>query len=152
MSYALMSLPASMRSRMSSVHGSAEILHEHDLAVGVAAGDGNDAGAERFRAVMQAEAAGEQAVAVGDLNDVAVMHAARREAAKHGPRPVIEVFLRVGHYNRFAGGAARRVKTHDLRHRAGAKAERIRVAQVRLDRERQFDDVVNRAQIGGLEL
>jgi hypothetical protein len=31
----------------------AEILHEHDLAVGVAAGDGDDAGAERLRAVMQ---------------------------------------------------------------------------------------------------
>ncbi len=60
----------------------AEILHDHDLPVGVAAGNGDDRGAQRLGAVVRAQAAGEQAVAVGVLHDVAAVQAAGRERAR----------------------------------------------------------------------
>ena len=55
-------------------HGRAEVLHDDDLALGVAAGDRDDRGAEAFGAVVRAEAAGEQAVAVGVVDHVAAGH------------------------------------------------------------------------------
>ncbi len=58
----------------------AEILHDHDLPVGVAAGDGDDGRAERLGAVMRAQPAGEQPVAVGVLDDVAAGAGRRRRS------------------------------------------------------------------------
>ena len=61
--------------------GDLEVLHHHDLPLGVAAGDGNDRRAQRLRAVMRAQPAGEQAVAVGVLDDVPAMQPAGGETA-----------------------------------------------------------------------
>ena len=56
--------------RRTAEHGRAEVAHELDLTLGRAAGHGDDGRAEAFRAVVCAEAAGEQAVTVGNLHDV----------------------------------------------------------------------------------
>ena len=109
---------------------------------------GNDRRAERLRAVMRAQPAGEQAVAVGVLNDVARVQAARREAAHHHVCPHANVLLGVGDDDGFAGGAGRGVQAHDVPHRAGKQPERIGVAQIRLHRERQPGDVVQRPHVG----
>ena len=50
--------------------GRTEILKDHDLSFRVAAGHGNNAGPQFFRAVMHAETAGEKAVTVGIMDDV----------------------------------------------------------------------------------
>ncbi len=128
-----------------------KILHHHQLPLRVAAGNRNHRRAERLAAVVRAESAGEQAVAVGVLNDVARVQAARRKTAHHHVRPNINVFLGVGDDNRFARRASRSVQTHDVFHRTGEQTERIRVAQIRFHRERQLRHVVERAHVGRLQ-
>jgi hypothetical protein len=125
----------------------AEILHHHQLPRRVAAGNRDDRRAQRLRAVMRAQSAGEQAVAVGVLDDIARVQAARRKAAHHHVGPDLHVLLRVGDDDGLAGRAGRGVQAHDVLHRAGEQAEGIGVAQIRLHRERQLGDVVERAHV-----
>ena len=125
----------------------AEILHHHQLALGVAAGNRDDRRAQRLGAVMRAQSAGEQAVAVGVLDDVALVQPAGGEAAQHDVRPDLHILLRVGHHDGLAGGAAGGVQPHDLLHRAGEQAEGIGVAQVGLHGEGQLGDVVQRPHV-----
>jgi hypothetical protein len=126
--------------------GHAEVLHHHDLPVGVAAGDGNDGGADALGAVVGAEAAGEQAIAVGVLDDVARVQSAGGEAAHHHLRPHRHVVLGVGHNDGLARGAARGVQAHDLLERTGEQPEGVGVAQVELAGEGQLGQVVKRAE------
>jgi hypothetical protein len=127
--------------------GHAEILHHHDLPVGVAARDGNDGGAEAFRAVVGAEAAGEQAIAVGVLDDVARVQAAGGEAAHHDLGPHRHVVLGVGHDDGLAGGAAGGVHAHDVPQRGGEEPEGVGVAQVGLGGEGQLGQVGERLDV-----
>ena len=72
--------------RRGAQHVGAEILQQRDLPLGAAAGHRHDRAAEPLGAVMRAEAAGEQAVAVGVVHDVAGPRARRRRAsAPSGP-------------------------------------------------------------------
>ena len=71
--------------------GGAEVLHEHELALGVAARDGDDGGAEELGPVVGAQAAGEEAVAVGDLDDVVVGGARPGQGAGHDLGPHVDV-------------------------------------------------------------
>ena len=124
-----------------------EILHHHQLALGVAAGDRDDRRAQRLGAVMRPQPAGEQAVAVGVLDDVPLMQPAGGEAAQHDVGPDLDVLLRVGDDDGFAGRAAGGVQAHDLLHRAGEQAERIGVPQVGLARERQLGQILQRLHV-----
>ena len=100
------------------------------------------------RAVMRAEAAGEQAVAVGDVDLVAAPAAGRADRARHQARPGLDVGLRVADHGRLAGRAARGMDAHDLVHRHGEHAERIVLPQVFLGRERKSREVGELPQIG----
>ena len=119
----------------------AEVAHELELAVGVAAGDRQHGGAEPFAAVVQAEAAGEQAVAVGVLQHVARLHAAGRQGARDQIGPQVDVGGDVADRRRITGRARRGVHAHEFVARHGEHAERIMVAQVDLGRQRQVGDV-----------
>ena len=102
-----------------------------------------------FGAVVRAQSAGEQAVAVGVLHDVAVMQTAGGEAAHHHRGPHLQVLLRVSDDDGLAGGAAGGVQAHDLLHRAGEQPEGIGVAQIGLHGEGQQRNVVERADVFG---
>ena len=54
-------------------NGRTEILHDHQLLLGVAAGHRNDRGADFLGAVMGAETAGKEAITVSIVNDIAAM-------------------------------------------------------------------------------
>ena len=71
--------------------GDAKILHDHDLAFAVAAGDRDDGGADGLHATVQAEAAGEQAVAEHVLHDVAAAVAGGIERAHDDLLPDLHV-------------------------------------------------------------
>ena len=123
--------------------GDAEVLHDHDLAFSIAAGDGDHGGAEGFRAVVRAQAAGEQAVPERVLDDIARVHATGGEGALHDVGPDIEVVLVVCDDDRLAGCTAAGVEPYDLIHRAGEEAEGIGVSQVGLHHERELGDVAD---------
>ncbi len=124
-----------------------KVFHQHNLPVGVAAGCGDDRRPQSFSAVMSAEAAGEEAITIGNLNDVSLMQAAAGETANQHRGPYVHVFLGIRDHNGFAGGSAGDVETDNVLHGAGKKSERVSVAQIALDRERQLGDVVQRANI-----
>ncbi len=130
--------------RRAADRGNAEVLHDHELALGVAAADRDHGRAQSLGAVVRPQAAGEEAVAVGVLDDVAAMEPARGEGPDHDLRPDVQIGLRVRNHDRLPGRAGRGVEPDDLFHRAGEEPERIGVAQVRLDRERQLRDVLER--------
>ena len=106
--------------------------------------------AQPLGAVVRAEAAGEQAVAVGDVHDVAGAAAGGADRARHQVGPGVDVVLRVAHDRRLAGGARRRVDARHLLARHREHAERVVVAQVLLDGERELRQVGERLQVAGM--
>ena len=86
----------------------------------------------RSAALMEAVAAGEQAVAVGVVDQHPRPHTGGRHAAGHQLGPGVEVGARVAHHRRLAVRAARRVQAHELLARHRQQPERVVVAQVDL--------------------
>jgi len=129
-----------------------EVAHQHDLALGVAARSRHHGRAQRFGSVVCAEPAGEESVAVGDLDHVLVGEAAAGEGAFHHLHPDFEVFPGVADHDRLAGGSARSVEADHLGHGNGEQPERIGVPQIGLDRKRQFREVGQCFKIVGREI
>ena len=114
-----------------------EVADQGDLAGGHAAGDGDDGGAELDGALVDAEAAGEQAVAVGVVHDAGRGGAGRGQGAGAHPGPQPQVVTGVGDEGGTAAGAARAVHDDDVLAGHGEQAEGIGLPQVALGGERQ---------------
>jgi hypothetical protein len=117
--------------------GGAEVGEELYLEAGIAARSGNDGRAEPFAAVVQAEPAGEEAVAVGDVKDVA------RRSAGAGDRPGVDVGEEadvgggVRDDGRLPAGARGGVDPDRVAKRGGERSERVLVPKLRLRRQRK---------------
>ena len=107
-----------------------EILHQHDLLVGLAAGHGHHHHPQLFAAIVEAEAAGEQAVAEADLQALARMHAGRRQRAGHQFGPVVDIAPGVADHGGLAGGARGGMDPDNLFGGDREHAEGIVVAQL----------------------
>ena len=118
-----------------------EVLDQLDLSLGHAAGDRDRGAAEPLRAVMGAEAAGEEAVAVGDMHLHAGPAARGANRARHQVRPDVDIARRVADDRRLAGGAGGGVDAHDLLARHREHAERVVLAQILLRGEGEFPKV-----------
>ncbi len=129
----------------------AEVGDQPGLALGEAAGDRDDGAAQRLGAVVEAEAAGEQAVAIGVVQLVGRPAAGGADRARHDRRPHRDVGPAVAHHRRPAGRAARRMDAHDLVHRHGEHAEGIVLPEILLGREGQPGKVVEAGQVAGSE-
>ena len=127
-----------------------EVGDQPDLALGHAAGDRDDGAAELLGAVVRAEAAGEQPVAVGVVQDVARPAAGGADAARHHRGPHVEVVGGVADDGRPARRTARRVHAHHLLARHREHPERVVVAQVGLAGERQPGQVRELADVVGV--
>jgi len=106
---------------------------------------------------VEAQPAGEQAVAVGVVQQVARPAAGGEDRARHDVRPHVEVGLRVADDGGLAGGAAGGVQAGDPLARHGEQAEGIGLAQVLLGGVREFRQIgqglqVVRMRPGALEL
>ena len=133
--------------RRARQHIDLHILEHLDLTLGVARGNGNDRAAGRLAASMGAQAAGEQAVAVGDLHGGVFVAIADGKAARKALAPMLQIVFRAPDDRGLTGGAGRRMQAHDLRSRHGEQAVRIVVAHVLLKDERELRDVFERFQI-----
>ena len=105
---------------------------------------------EPLGAVVRAEAAGEQAVAVGDVQLHAGPAAGGADRARHHLGPGVDVALGVADDGRLAGGAGGGVDAHDLLARHGEHAEGIVVAQVLLGGEGELGEVGQRVEVVGM--
>ena len=90
---------------------------------------------------MRAQAAGEQAVAVADVDDVVGAAVCVLDAAREALAPDLEVVLGVAAHRRHAGGAGGHVDLLHLGERRGEHAVGIVVAQVLLGHERGLLEV-----------
>ena len=117
--------------------GGPQIVQQQEVARGVAGGDGDDAQADALGAVVKAETAGEEAVAVPVVQRVARAGAGGEQHARHHLAPHVEIAGRVADEGRLALGAGRRVDARQLGARDGEEPEGIVLAQVALARERQ---------------
>ena len=127
-----------------------EIGDEVNLPLGHAAGHRDDGAAEPLGAVMRAEAAGEQAVAIGDVDLHARPAAAGADAARADVGPGADVVTGVADDGRLAGRARRGVQANDLLTRHRKHAERIICAQIGLGGEREFRKVGKLLQVAGI--
>ena len=122
--------------------GGLEILHQHDLAGGVPAGHGDHGRAHALGAAVNPDAPGEQAVAIGVVDDGVLVGAGPGEPPGHtfGPHGQIVVGITV------ADGLARRpgrgLHPGDLRQGFGQHAVGIAVSQILLRGEGQPADIV----------
>ena len=137
--------------RRAAQGGGAEVAHDLELPLGVAAGDGHHGAAEALGAEVQAEPAGEEAVAEGVLQEVARRHAAGGEGPGDQVGPHVEVAARVPDGGRVAGRAGAGVDAHHLVARPREHAERVVVAEVDLGGEGQVGDVAVAGHVAGLD-
>ncbi|CDD02306.1 unknown [Ruminococcus sp. CAG:382] len=98
---------------------------------------------------MQSETAGKQTVSVCDLDDIAVSCACCGESAGSRTRPDIDIVFGVCNDGGSACRTAGSMNTHELVAADGDEAERIVVAQVCLQCERQQRDIIDRFDIAG---
>ena len=127
-----------------------EVEDQLDLPLGHPAAHRDDGAAQPLGAVVGAEAAGEQAVAVGDVADVARPAARGADRARHQVGPVVDVAARVADHGGLARGAAGGVDAHHLLPRHGEQAERVGVAQVGLLAERELGQILQADQVVGM--
>ena len=127
----------------------AEVLHDQDLPLGVAARHGYDRGPDLLGAVVRPQAAGEQAVAVGVVHDVSAGSPAAGEGAGHELRPGVDVPPGVADH----GGLARRpgggVDPHHPLHGNREQAERIVVSEILFCGEGQARQILSLADVAG---
>ena len=112
---------------------------------------GHHGAAEPLGAVVRAEAAGEQAVPVGDVHDVAGAAAGRADGAGHDGGPGVDVRGGVADDGGAAGGARRGVHPRHLLAGHREHAERVVVAQRRLRRERELGEVGQVLDVVGVD-
>src|SRR5205807_9834916 len=124
---------------------------QEPMARGIARRDRHDRHADALAAVVETEAAGEEPVAEGDLQEVAPARAGRSHHARHDLTPGLEVTRRVPDDRGLALGAGGGVETCDLAELHGEEAERVMVAQIGLADERQARQVVESPNLDAAE-
>jgi len=122
-----------------------EVLQQEMVARRVTRGDRHDGHADTLGTVVEAEPSREEAVAEGDVQQVAAARARGRQRARHDLPPDVEVAGRVGGDSRLAFGAGGGMDPGDLSPGHGEQAERILLAEVRLADERKAREIGERA-------
>jgi len=126
-----------------------EGVQQHRLSGGHAGRHRHDGRAEPLGALVKAEPAREQPVAVGVVDDGAWPDAGHREAAGHDMGPRLEIGGGIADDGRLAPRPAGGVDADELLARHGEQPEGVVLAQLALRAERQPDQVVERADVTG---
>ena len=133
--------------RRACQHVDLHILEHLDLALGVTRGNRDDGATGCLAAPMGTQAAGEQAVAVGDLHGGVLIAIADGKTARKALAPMLQVVFRGTDDRCLAGGAGRGMQSGHLGARHGEQAVRVVVAHVLLKDKRELRDVLERFQI-----
>ena len=120
----------------------AEVLHEHDLFLGIAGRGGQLYGTDFSRTVVCAKSAREQTITIGHLYHIAGTYIANGKHASHTLRPVVKVVLRVGAHHGLSRSTRRGMYALYLAHGHCLKAIGILVAQIVLGGKGKFCYIV----------
>ena len=124
-----------------------EVAEELYLLLRVAPRHRDDGASETLGAVVRPEPAGEEAVAVGDVDEVAGTSAGGADRARDERRPGVDVARGVAHDGRFPGGPGRRVHARQPLAWHREEAERVGLPKVVLHREGEAGEVGEVAQV-----
>ena len=128
-----------------------EVGDELDLAFRHTSGDGDDRAAEPFDPIVRTQPTGEQAVAIGDVDDIAGPPTSDIDRPRHDIGPHLDVGLGVADHRRLARRARRRVDPDDLL--AGDREHPVGVvaSQVLLGGEGDRGEVGQRLDVVGVQ-
>ena len=118
-----------------------EVLNQLHLAFGLSPAKRHNREAQFFCAIVSAQTASEQAIAIAHMHHVACLRAASSNAASHHRGPCVNVALGIAYHGGFASGAtgsmdARTSSTLHCKHAVG-----IAVAQIDFGGERKLGQV-----------
>ena len=119
-----------------------EILDQANLPFRHAARHRNDRHAKPLGAVVEADPAGKQAIAIRILHQHSGLAPGRAHTARHQVCPVVEIAPAVADDRGLAGGARRSVHAQHLVARNGEHPEWILLAQVVFGGKRKSSQVV----------
>ena len=125
----------------------AEVADQAGVLLGVAGRGGHDRRTHHLHTVVGTQAAREQAVAIRDGEGVLTAYAIGGQTARHTLAPDADVLAGIAHDRGITGGAGRSVDADDFALRGGLQAEGIIVPQILLGREREFHDIIDRADV-----
>src|SRR6266542_4496697 len=129
--------------------GRAQVTHELELEQRAPGADGDDHRAQTLGAVVEAEAAAEQAEGRRDLDDAGGADARGHVAARHRLAPLLDVARRVRVEHRIAGRPAGHLDAPVPGAPRAGEPEGIGVAKVVLGEEGQAPPVVERLEVVG---
>ena len=129
--------------------GGAEVTHELDLPVRVAGGHGQGQAADLVGAAVQTRAAGEEAVAIGDVDHIVLGAAGGHDGAGAAVLPQVYVVLGVEGHHAAAGGAGGGVDADTLGQGLGQQAVGIALPQVGLGDKGQLMQVLDAVDVVG---
>ena len=138
--------------RRAGDHVRPEILDQHQLPLGHAAGDRDDGHPQPLAPGVKAEPAREQAVAVRVVQHHPGLCSGQRKGARVYPGEQVEVGGGVADHGQLPRRPGRGVHARELLARDGEHPERVRVAQVVLAREGELLHVVDRNDVARLEI
>ena len=120
-----------------------QVHHELELTLGVSGGHGKRKAPDFVGAAVEAGAAGEEAVAVGDLHDVFICSAGSDDRPCAALLPHVQVLLGIEGHNALSGGAGSGLNADAVLEIRAQKAVGIGFAEIVFGEERKFLDVVN---------
>ena len=129
--------------------GGAQVHHELELPVGVAAGHGQGQAAHLMAAAVEAGTAGEQAVAVADMAHILVGAAGSDDGPGAAVLPQVDVVLGVEGHHPLAGGARGGLDADAVLQGPGQQAVGVGLPQVVLGEEGELVEVLHALYVVG---
>ena len=123
-------------------NGGTQVGHELELTLGVAGGHGQGHAANLVAAAVQAHTAGEQAVAVSDMQHIFLAAACSHDGTGTAVIPQVHVVLGVESHDTLAGGAGGGVDADTFIQGLASQAMGICLTQVVLAQEGQLVEVI----------
>ena len=133
--------------RRAAEDGGLQVHDEHDLALGVSGAGGDGEAAHLVGAAVQARAAGEQAVTVGDLADVFIGAAGCRDGAGTALFPEVDVVERIESDDALAGGAGGGLDADTVLQRDRQQAVGISLPEISFGEEGELFQIIHRLDI-----
>ena len=121
----------------------AKVAQNLNLTLRIAGRDRNNGCADGFRAGVRAETAGEQAVTIGNMDNILSGCAAGRHGAGHHFAPEFQVVSGIAKHLLLACRAGGRLDTNDVAHRHSKETVGIVLSQLIFIGERQFGNIVD---------
>ena len=127
--------------------GGLEVPENVDLTLGIAHRNRHNSHASLFGTAMHAQSAGEQTIAVGNVDNILLGSPCCGQCSCAAFRPGIQILPGIAHYDLLASGAAGGMQTHDLAHGHCEHTVGIGIPQILFISKGQLVQIIHTADI-----